>query len=286
MKYSIHEKEDYYGYIYITLDQRHNKIYVGQKKGKIEKSKDYFGSGTIIKKIIKKYKTYFLKKTVLGVCYSKEELTFWETECKYFFNAFNRNYGYNIIEKDTGGDTFTNSPFKEERREKNRISATGRLHTEEWCINHSIILTGRKYSLNHRQNISKGLSGKSKGKGVLKSEKHKSNMSKNRIDKGLSRGKNNPHYIKLDYEFLIKKYFNGIGRLELIQEYNNNHENKIGTLKKFLSIFDLPTNTLSHNYSKQKRIYLKFIEENKYRINWYLENCDYLEEIYYSSRRF
>lgn len=103
---------EYYGYIYITIDQKKNKVYVGQKKGKIEDSEDYFGSGKIIQAIIKKRGTYFLKKTILGVCYSKEELTFWETECKYFFNAFDKKYGYNIAIKDDGGNNWTYHPNK------------------------------------------------------------------------------------------------------------------------------------------------------------------------------
>jgi len=112
MKYSIQET-DYYGYIYVTLDQKTNKIYVGQKKGKIEKSENYYGSGTIISNILKDRGNYFLKKTVLGVCYSREELKFWETECKYFFNVFDRNYGYNIAIVDYGGDNLTHHPDKE-----------------------------------------------------------------------------------------------------------------------------------------------------------------------------
>jgi len=44
---------NYYGYIYVTIDQKENKVYVGQKKGDPEKSLSYFGSGTIIKRIIK-----------------------------------------------------------------------------------------------------------------------------------------------------------------------------------------------------------------------------------------
>lgn len=113
MKYSAQEQEDYYGYIYIILDQKHNKVYVGQKKGRIENSKNYFGSGTIISNIIKDRGEYFLKKTVLGVCYSKEELKYWETECKHFFNAFDRNYGYNIAIIDDGGDILTYHPNRD-----------------------------------------------------------------------------------------------------------------------------------------------------------------------------
>jgi hypothetical protein len=39
MKYSAQEQEDYYGYIYVAFDQKHNKVYVGQKKGKLKNLK-------------------------------------------------------------------------------------------------------------------------------------------------------------------------------------------------------------------------------------------------------
>ena len=42
-----------YGYIYKTTDLRNNKIYVGQHKSEIFDT-SYYGSGKIIKKIIKK----------------------------------------------------------------------------------------------------------------------------------------------------------------------------------------------------------------------------------------
>lgn len=88
--------ENYYGYVYLTYDQKNNRIYIGCSKRKIENSKNYFGSGRWINFIIKKRGTYFLKKFILGVCYSKEELIDCEYECKLFFHSLNEKYGYNI----------------------------------------------------------------------------------------------------------------------------------------------------------------------------------------------
>jgi hypothetical protein len=110
--------ENYYGYIYLTYDQKNNLSYIGHKKAKIEKTKNYFGSGSIIVNIKKSRGTYFLKKIILGVCYSREELLSCETECKLFFNVLDRRYGYNIKKEDEGGDCFTNNPNKEEIRQK------------------------------------------------------------------------------------------------------------------------------------------------------------------------
>lgn len=182
-----YSNEDYYGYVYITLDQKHNKIYIGQKKARIEKTTDYFGSGTRIKNIIKSRGTYFLKKTILGVCYSKEELEFWETECKFFFNAFDKRYGYNILVKDSGGDTFTNQSKEDQDKRRANISKskkgcvpwnkglsaltylseealanisranTGRICTDETRQKMSVSRKGKKKTIEHRKNLSKAL---------------------------------------------------------------------------------------------------------------------------------
>ena len=87
---------DYYGYIYVTQDQLTNKVYVGQKRGTVERTNSYLGSGNIIRNIIKKRGSYFLKKVILGYCYSREEIDAVEEECIAFFDATNKLYGYNI----------------------------------------------------------------------------------------------------------------------------------------------------------------------------------------------
>jgi hypothetical protein len=101
--------DDYYGYVYLTLDQKHNLLYVGQKSGLVEKSKNYFGSGNIIVSKKKSKGVYFLKKIILGVCYTIEELNECETECIYFFRSFgsdgenhDRVYGYNLTKTGRG----------------------------------------------------------------------------------------------------------------------------------------------------------------------------------------
>ena len=139
------DTEEYYGYVYLIYDQKRNLIYIGHKKGKIENSKEYFGSGTLIRRIQKKRGTYFLKKTILGVCYSYEELIECETECKFFFNAFDIKYGYNILEKDTGGDTFTNNPNKEKLREQHKQNALNGITLKN---------KGRDFSEKYRKNLS------------------------------------------------------------------------------------------------------------------------------------
>lgn len=61
-----------YGYVYLTIDTLKGYSYVGQHKSN-EYDKTYFGSGTIIKNIIKKRKDT-LRNYVLEWCGTKEEL--------------------------------------------------------------------------------------------------------------------------------------------------------------------------------------------------------------------
>jgi len=138
--------EEYYGYIYVIFDQKRNKVYIGKKKGSIETSQDYFGSGSIIKSIIKLRGSYFLKKIVLGVCNSKNELEYCETECISFFDATNKLYGYNICKTSPGGDTLTNHPNIQEIRKKISKNTSGkkkRPKSQEEKLHQSCIMKGR-----------------------------------------------------------------------------------------------------------------------------------------------
>lgn len=155
----------------MTYDQKTGLSYVGKRKAKIEDSKDYYGSGTIIQRIIKKRGAYFLKKIILGVCYSLQELKNCETECKFFFNLFDKKYGYNIAINDWGGDTFTHNPNKEKARINMSKGQKGRKHTKKTCNKISKSNTGKSKSKEHRENISKSLQGyKSSRKGKTNKE--------------------------------------------------------------------------------------------------------------------
>ena len=61
------------GYIYNILDTKNGKNYVGSKVGAIDKTKNYLGSGTIIKNIAKK-RPDDLYKTILGKTKTGREL--------------------------------------------------------------------------------------------------------------------------------------------------------------------------------------------------------------------
>ena len=167
--------DEYFGYVYVTIDQKYNLKYVGHKKAIVEKTKSYFGSGRRINNIQKSRGTYFLKKIILGVCYTNEELTECETECKHFFNSLNKLYGYNILEKDTYGDTYTNLTEEEKIERSKKLSDAcsgekngmfGKQHSEEtrkqisgiikqsWVDNPNQGLKNKKFTIEHRQKIS------------------------------------------------------------------------------------------------------------------------------------
>lgn len=82
-----------YGYIYLTKDLWTNKIYIGKHVCKTQKN--YYGSGIIIRQIIKKRK-HHLEKRILGYCDTKEELNEMEKICIEFYNSTNPLYGYNL----------------------------------------------------------------------------------------------------------------------------------------------------------------------------------------------
>lgn len=131
----------YHGYIYLILDQKTKKVYVGQKKGKIEDSKNYYGSGITIQQIINKHGTYFLKKIILGICYSKEELNEAEKECIYFFKSYGKDgshhdniYGYNLTKGGDGGDINSNHPNKENIYEKQKQKWNNKSENEKQII--------------------------------------------------------------------------------------------------------------------------------------------------------
>jgi group I intron endonuclease len=109
-------KDNYYGYIYKTINILNNKIYIGKCSRKIEKydkTKKYLGSGKILNNSINKYGRKYFKKEILEKAYSKQELNELEIYYIWEFDSTNLNIGYNLTKGGDGGDTFTNNPNKE-----------------------------------------------------------------------------------------------------------------------------------------------------------------------------
>lgn len=86
------------GYIYKTTNLINNKIYIGQKKGNF--NKNYYGSGKIINKAIKKYGIENFKVELLYECKNKIEL---DKKEKYYIEIYNSLTKYNNYNIANGG---------------------------------------------------------------------------------------------------------------------------------------------------------------------------------------
>lgn len=112
-----------FGYIYLVTDTLHSKQYIGQHRG-YKLDEKYFGSGQIIRSIIKKYGTDILKIEVLDWADSQEDLS--EKEIKYI-NEYNTLYpnGYNLTLRKQAIESYTvKNTISDETREKLRQSTT------------------------------------------------------------------------------------------------------------------------------------------------------------------
>ena len=94
-----------YGYIYITINTKNNRAYIGQHKSD-KYDRAYYGSGTVLQRAIKKYgKKHFINE-VIEWCDSKEELD----ECEKKWISYYREMPdvdlYNIADGGEGGNTF------------------------------------------------------------------------------------------------------------------------------------------------------------------------------------
>lgn len=91
--------------IYKTTNNINGKIYVGKDE---KNNPEYYGSGLLLNRAIKKYGKNNFTKEILEVCKSREELNereiFWIKELNATID------GYNIALGGSGGDTYTNNP--------------------------------------------------------------------------------------------------------------------------------------------------------------------------------
>ena len=171
--------------IYKITNLVNGKIYVGKK---INDAADYYGSGRLIVRALRKYGKEKFKKEILQQCLEIDELnsceTFWikKLDCVH-------PKGYNIGKGGEGGDTFTNHPNKETIRQHKKDAgkkmwATNldhRQHMSEvrkalWLDKKyredmKIARTGRKFTSATKQKISAAHTGKQK------SEIHKKHLS-------------------------------------------------------------------------------------------------------------
>ena len=160
------------GYIYLIIDLKNWKKYVGQHHYHIEGQLDtnYHGSGHIIKMIYSK-RPETLKEVYLKTCYSQTELDEWE---KYFIFLYDTLWpnGYNLEEGGRGG-----VPSEETRRKMSEAQKGKHLSDET-----------RKKLSESKKNMSEETRRKMGGahKGKHLSEEHKKKIGEANKGKTLS----------------------------------------------------------------------------------------------------
>ncbi len=156
--------------IYKTTNLINGKIYVGKD---IFNDPNYFGSGIILTKSIKKYGISNFRKEILEECKSLNELNNKEVFWIDKLNSTDKKIGYNITIGGEGGDTFSNQSVEKQKRilEKRRKSSKKLFASDEWRKKHSElsrkmwenpdhikhmkqVMTGRK--IKWKEKISKG----------------------------------------------------------------------------------------------------------------------------------
>lgn len=110
--------------IYKIINLVNDKFYVGKDS---TDNDNYWGSGILIRKAIKKYGIENFAREIIEYCNDLDELS--ERE-KYWIKELDAiKYGYNIARGGEGGDTLSKNPRREEIIEKIRASNLGKKRT-------------------------------------------------------------------------------------------------------------------------------------------------------------
>jgi hypothetical protein len=147
--------------IYKTTNLINGISYIGRD---INNDASYLGSGSILKKAIKKYGKENFKKEIIEICISLDELKIREEYWIKKYDAAKSDKFYNILESSTGGDTLSNHPYIDEIKKRISIGTSlaqiGRIHTDETKLkikNSNIGLKRNPISDECKEKISKKL---------------------------------------------------------------------------------------------------------------------------------
>jgi hypothetical protein len=141
--------------IYQTINIINNKKYIGKDKNNNPK---YLGSGTYLKKSIKKYGKLHFKKEIIEYCIDENHLKEREEYWLKYYDVANNPLFYNATNFSSGNTNITN-------KHKNIISKKNK--------NHQYNL-GRTHSENTKQKISES----NKGKTLTDDQRQKISLSK------------------------------------------------------------------------------------------------------------
>ena len=166
-----------YGYIYKTTNLINGKIYIGQKHSFKFLSNKYLGSGKKLKCAIQHYGKENFVCELLEEIETKDLMDEREIYWIKFYNATNKNIGYNLSEGGNTNRTLCgeNNPSKRfdvrtkiSQANKGHHRNKGRKHTKEELIKMSNAMLGRviteevkrKLSKNAKNNPNYGMKGK------------------------------------------------------------------------------------------------------------------------------
>jgi group I intron endonuclease len=154
-------KEEIEVVIYKTTNLLNGKIYVGQSK---HNKSTYLGSGTYIKKAIKKYGRENFNREVLEYCETSEDLNERELYWIKKLKATDRKIGYNVRLKNQG-------LYTTQSRER-QMHFKGKKLTDEHRANISKGLEGYKKTTEHIRKIQQNMD-----RSYMQTEEYRNNMS-------------------------------------------------------------------------------------------------------------
>ena len=125
--------DKHYGFIYLTIDLKNGKGYIGQHKIHNQKTLDpqYIGSGAIIGDIKKKYGLKRFNRQILCYCENQEELDKMEIYYINYFNAVKSENFYNIAEGGSAGNKLAGKTVEEMEEIKKKITGKWNNKSEE-----------------------------------------------------------------------------------------------------------------------------------------------------------
>jgi group I intron endonuclease len=134
--------------IYKIRNTLNSKIYVGQDKNN---NPDYYGSGVLIKKAIKKYGKINFKKDILEECHTIDELNKREIYWIKYYNSTDNEIGYNLA---LGGLGSNGVILDIKSRRKMSNSHKGKKLTEEHKKNIGIATKKRWSNKEYKKKLS------------------------------------------------------------------------------------------------------------------------------------
>ena len=173
------------GYIYMLVDKRNGKKYVGKHNGK---KYDYWSSGLVPNRIADKYGRDIFTRVILEDNINDIDLN--NKEIYYIGLEDSFNNGYNSTLGGEGGNHWVNSKTKEELRsirQKQSKKLKGRVFSDETKLKMSESAKNKIFTKKHRENIGEAIM---KRGGIPHTNKTKDKLSK------IMSGKKNPEHSK------------------------------------------------------------------------------------------